>query len=215
MSRSRPNRKVPDIDVLARGYLARGLSQHPDIAKHVERVEEVEDMGMWRLLTLAKKMGVDSDEMIRKTEEEKRALNDYSWKYPSFKGELYVDLTIAILGKSVTRKAKVVYEHTPEWPYFDLRMQAEFTGWESTRYHIELQAMPEEHHDDGTVTLGTPHWVEMTDLISDDVLPDEIWDAVLEAIDEKCKAEDAERRRAAASGKGRPKRGGSPKDRPN
>jgi hypothetical protein len=55
MERERPNRKVPDIDILARGYLAGGLSRHPDIAKHVERVDEVEQMGMWRLLTLAKR----------------------------------------------------------------------------------------------------------------------------------------------------------------
>ena len=37
-------------------------------------------MGMWALLTLAKKMGVDSDEMIRKTENKQRALSDYSFK---------------------------------------------------------------------------------------------------------------------------------------
>jgi hypothetical protein len=47
-----------------------------------------------------------------------------SFKYPGFKGELPFDLTFTFLGKSVTRKAKVVYEHTPEWPYSDLRKQA-------------------------------------------------------------------------------------------
>jgi hypothetical protein len=201
MSRERRNRKVPDIDVLARHYLGRGLSHHPDIAKHVERVEEVEKMGMWSLLTLAKKMGVDSDEMIRRTEQEEQALHDYSFNYPGFKGELHFDLTFTFLGKSVTRKAKVVYEHTPEWPYYDLRKQAEFTGWDSYHYHIELQAVPEEHHDDRTITFGTPRWVEMTDLVSDDVLPHEAWDVVLDAVDEKCKAEDAERRRVAAAAK--------------
>jgi hypothetical protein len=56
------------------------LSRHPDIPRHVENIEEVEQMGMCRILTLARRMGVDSDELIRKTEEEKRALNDYSWK---------------------------------------------------------------------------------------------------------------------------------------
>ena len=68
MPRERPNRKAPNIDVLAQAYLAGGLSRHPDIANHVERVEDVENMGMWALLALAKKMGVDPDEMIRKTE---------------------------------------------------------------------------------------------------------------------------------------------------
>jgi hypothetical protein len=69
-------------------------------------------MGMWALLTLAKKMGVDPDEMIRETEQEEDALSKYSFNYPAFKGELPFDLTMTFLGKSVTRKAKVVYEHT-------------------------------------------------------------------------------------------------------
>lgn len=144
-------------------------------------------------------MSVDPDEMIRRTEVEDRALSDYSFRYPDFKGDLPFDLTIGLLGKSVTRKAKVVYEHTPEWPYCDLRKQSEFTGWESTKYHIELQAVSEEHHDDGTMTFGTPCWIEMTDLTEDDVLPHEAWDAVIDAVDEKCKAEDAERRRMATA----------------
>jgi len=54
-------------------------------------------------------MGVDSDEMIRKTEQEERALSHYSFKYPAFRGELPFDLTFTFFGKSVTRKAKVVY----------------------------------------------------------------------------------------------------------
>ena len=213
MSRSWPNRKVPDIDILALAYLARGLSQHPDIAKHIEHVEDVEEMGMWALLTLAKKMGIDPDEMIRKTEQEERALRNYSFKYPAFKGELPFDLTLTFLGKSVTRKAKLVYEHTPEWPYYDLRKQAKFTGWESSHYHIELAAVPEVYESDDTVTEGESDWFQTEDITRDGVVPQEVWDAVLDVVDEKCKAEDAERRRAAASLKDRPKRVGWPKDR--
>jgi len=36
------------------------------------------------------------------------------------------------------------------WPYYDLRKQAEFTGWESSKYHIELAAVPQEYDEDGT-----------------------------------------------------------------
>jgi hypothetical protein len=39
----------------------------------------------------------------------------------------------------------------------------------------------------------------VTDFTEDDVLPHEAWDAVIDAVDEKCKAEDAKRRRAAGS----------------
>jgi hypothetical protein len=198
MPRSRPN--LPDIDILARAYLAGGLSRHPDIAKHVERVEEVEQMGMWKLLTLAKKMGIDPDEMIEKTEQEERALSDYSFNYPGFKGELPFDLTVTLLGKSVTRKATMVYEHTPEWAYYDLRKKAEFKGWASTQYHIELAAVPEVYESDGW-TEAAPEWFEAEDMTRNGVLTEEIWETVLDAIDEKCKAADAERRRVAAAQK--------------
>ncbi len=107
--------KAPDIDVLARHYLGRGLSKHPDAAQHVANVDDIEQMPMWSLLTLAKKMGVDADATIRATEAHEDQLSKYSFSFPGFKGELGFDLTIAFLGQSLTRKAKVVYEHTPEW----------------------------------------------------------------------------------------------------
>jgi hypothetical protein len=90
-------------------------------------------------------MGVDPEEMIEKTEQEEGALWDYTSKYPAFKGELPFDLTITLLGKSVTRKAKVVYDHTPEWPYYDLQKKAEF----GSEHHIELAAVPEVYESDG------------------------------------------------------------------
>jgi hypothetical protein len=64
---------------------------------------------------------------------------------------------------------------------------------------LHLQVVPEEFHDDGTITEGKPHWVKMEDIIRDDVVPHEMWDVVLDAIEEKSKAEDADRRRRAAS----------------
>jgi hypothetical protein len=47
--------KAPDIDILARHYLSRGLSKHPDVVQHVANVDDLEQMPMWSLLTLAKK----------------------------------------------------------------------------------------------------------------------------------------------------------------
>jgi hypothetical protein len=199
MPRSRPNRKAPDIDILARHYLARGLSQHPDIAKHFERVEDVERMGMWSLLDLAKKMGVDADGLIRSTEADERALSDYSFRHPAFEGELPFDLTISFLGKTVTRRAKVVFEHTPEWEYWDLQKKASFMGWSGTSYHIEVAAVPQVYERDETVTEAPPEWFRMEDITRDGVVPDEVWDAVLDGVDEQCKVTDAERRRVAAA----------------
>jgi hypothetical protein len=112
--RYRDSPKAPKIDVLARHYLWRGLSKLPDVTKHVADTGAVEKMGMWELLKLAESMGVDADSVIRATEQEERQLLDYSHKYPGFRGELEFDWTVAFLGQSVTRKARVVYQHTPQ-----------------------------------------------------------------------------------------------------
>jgi hypothetical protein len=199
MPRSRENRKAPDIDTLARHYLGKGLSRHPDIAKHIERVEDVEQMGMYSLLDLAKKMGVDADSLIRATEADERALSDYSFRHPGFKGEMPFDLTISLLGHTVTRKAKVVFTHTPDWAYFDLWKQAEFTGWPMSSYHIEVEAVPEEYDEDDNRVEGQREWVRLEDMTKDGVVPTETWDAVLDAVDEHCKREDAERRKIATA----------------
>jgi hypothetical protein len=142
-------------------------------------------------------MGIDANELICKTENEEDARLRYSHRHPGFEGELLFDLTFSFLGQSVTRKAKLVYEHTPEWPYYDLQKNAEYEGWSGTSYHLQLAAQPEEYDHDDKLKDVPPEWFKLEDLIRDGVLPNEVWDSVLDAVDEKCKVEDAERRRAA------------------
>ena len=162
MLRFRENPKAPDINALTRHYLWRGLSKLPDVSKHVANPSDLEKMGMWELLKLAKSLGANADDLIRATEQEERQLHDYSSKYPGFRGELEFDWTVAFLGQTVTRKARIVYEHTPVWEYYDLRKDALYTGWESSSYRIEMQAEPEDQDGDGTPIPGTPYWVVLT-----------------------------------------------------
>jgi hypothetical protein len=63
-------RRLPDIDVLARAFLRRGLSEHPDAARHVADASDIENMSVWELLNLAKTMGVDPAVMIRSLEQD-------------------------------------------------------------------------------------------------------------------------------------------------
>jgi len=193
------------LPVPARDELRRRLRKHPDIRKHVA-IKSINALDEAQLLALAEKLGIDAKAIIEeamKTIEadvewaKGREHRDYSHKWPAFKGALEFDMTFEFLGQRVTRKAKVVYEHTPAWEYFDLRKRAPYVGSEGTMYHLEILALPQEYHDDGSVTFGEPYWVEMPDLLGDDVLPHEAWDPVMDAIDEKCKAEDAARRLAA------------------
>ena len=94
-------RRLPDIDVLARGFLRRGLSEHPDAAKHVANIGDIENMSAWELLNLAKTMGVDPAAMIRSVEQEDDKRWTYSHHNPGFTGELEFDLVLELLGRKV------------------------------------------------------------------------------------------------------------------
>jgi hypothetical protein len=192
-------RRLPDIDVLARGFLRRGLSEHPDAAKHVANVDDIENMSAWELLNLAKTMGVDPAAMIRSLEQEDDKRWTYSHHNPGFTGELEFDLVLELLGRKVTRKAKIAYTHTPEWEYWDRLKQAPYTGWASSSWQIELQAVPQEQDEDGNWVDLEPYWMQLEELTRDDIIPTEVWDVLLDAVDDKCRAEDAERCRIAAA----------------
>jgi len=64
--------------------LAAVSARHPDAAKHVAKLDEIEDMPIWRLMTLAKKMGADADTVIQETEEKEHRLRRYSGDCPAF-----------------------------------------------------------------------------------------------------------------------------------
>jgi len=130
-------------------------------------------------------------------------LRIYSDRWPAFAGNYEFDLVLETLGTRVTRKARAEYTFTPEWEYFDLRKQAPFVGWPGSMIRMFVQSVPDR--DDRDV----PSWVRMRDIIENGILPEEFWDALDDALDQRCKAEDAERRIQAAGRKmptGRKKR---------
>jgi hypothetical protein len=180
--------RAPAIDVLSQHYLARGLMKHPDVGEYVADVNEIEDMPMLALLRLAQRMGVDADTLIEATERAEEACRRYSHEHPAFVGRIEFDLTVEVFGKRVTRKAHADYSYTPEWEYWDLNKGAPFEGWPGSAITVEARTVPKE---DGSV--GPPRWEQIE-------IPEigEVWNAIEEAIDAKCKVDDEERRRAAA-----------------
>jgi hypothetical protein len=57
--------------------------------------------------------------MPKKPTEDYEQLSEYSRRNPGFKDDLEFDMSFELLGKKVTRKARIVYAHTPEWEYFE------------------------------------------------------------------------------------------------
>jgi hypothetical protein len=107
-----------------------------------------------------------------------------------------LEITLELCGERVARQAWVEYTCTPEWEYFDTRKQAAYVGWPGTIMSLHVLTEPEEHDDE-----DEPEWVEVSDIIQTGVWPSEIVDGLRDAIEEQCRKEDGERRRAAAEGK--------------
>jgi hypothetical protein len=134
-------------------------------------------------------------------EEDEDRRSNYSVSNPGFEVELPFDLTIGFAGKSVTRKARVVFEHTPEWEYWHLGNKALYTGWGSTSYHLEVAAVADNKDEDGNEMEGVPYWRRLEEHTRDDIVPTRMCDPLLDAVDAHCRAEDARRRKIAAASK--------------
>lgn len=205
------------LPTLALERLRRELRKHPDIDSHVARTADIEKMSKPKLTTLARKLGIDAKAIINKAivddliehakrmtghlDDDERERWNYSHRYPAFNGIYEFDLTIETLGEKVTRRAQALYQHTPEWEYYDLRKKEPYVGWEGTQLSLKILTVPDRdahYHKDDPLADG-PIWIKLGDLVGDGLMSDEMWDSLYDAIDEQCKAEDAERRRAAGA----------------
>jgi hypothetical protein len=140
------------------------------------------------LLAITRRFDLDARALIDAVREQDFELMEYSRKFPAFRGTFDFDLTVELLGKRVTRKARADYTHTPDWEYFDLRKQAPYVGWPESGLGISIRTVPDKDGFD-----GGPSW-EKIDIL--DI--GEIWDILDDEIERRCKVEDAKRRRAAA-----------------
>jgi hypothetical protein len=138
------------------------------------------------LLALARKLDVDARALIDTVRTERMV---YSTQHPAFRGTLDFELTVEVLGKRVTRKTRGDYSFTPDWEYFDQQRQAPYVGWSGSGLCITIRTVP----DKDLTPDGRPSW-EQIDILG----ITEVWDILDEAIETKCRAEDAKRRQAAA-----------------
>lgn len=131
----------------------------------------------------------------------------YSDRWPGFKGSIEFDLTLELFGERITRLARFNYVHTPEWEYFDLHNGALRQSHEASKYELLLLTVPAEDTEYEGDTAGDdpevdgdddkPEWVSGCGITEIGVLNRNVWEHLRMLIEERCKAEDAERRRAA------------------
>jgi hypothetical protein len=94
------------------------------------------------------------------------------------------------------RKARLKYDYTPEWEYFDLKKQPLYVGWAMSTMELSMLTSPEEGlAERNGSTDEKPEWVQMGDLGR--MLSMVTWEAIEDLIEERITAEDSERRKAA------------------
>jgi hypothetical protein len=199
------------LPVTARDHLRRILAEHPDIGKHCSSRDEVAKFDTAALLRLAEKLGMDSRSIIRRAEQEER----WAWSFceesekadyrptmwePAFTGTIEIDLTLSAFGIECVRKARVNWEWTPEWPYFDLRTKRVVEVLARGGFGLEIWAVPGTEILDMTpagkweATKDNPSWIDANWLIRDGVLPSTIREQIEHEIEQRCQAEDQRRR---------------------
>jgi hypothetical protein len=199
------------------------LRLHPDIRRDAAKVASIRTLGKADLLDLADKLGIDVHAIVDDVVQNGRGLesiweeqdverHNYSTKHPAFQGTLEFDLTFELYGQRVTRKARVEYTFAPEWEYWDLKKNAPSVGWGSATFGMSILTVPEDEDEEigedeeADATDETdfeedppkPEWVAFDGVYHLGVLNRRIWDTFDNAIEEQCRVEDAERRKAAA-----------------
>jgi predicted flap endonuclease-1-like 5' DNA nuclease len=132
----------------------------------------------------------------------------------AFNGTLEFDLNMELFGKTVQRKARVLWEYTPSWEHFDLKRGCVTKRPEHSAMKIEVLAFLEgdwlQVGDDGKlheVEEGERHEWTRLDLMKPGVLPEQVWNEIEDRFDEICRKEDATRRAQFVRASDKPRRG--------
>jgi len=180
---------------------------HPRITTFVGTAAEIASMSDEELNDLASHIGLDVEAATDHEVDLDRVSQEYSMCHPAFTGHLEFDLTMELLREVVQRKARLAFSYTPQWAHFDLHVQAERLGWEYRSVSIDVLTVPEvaawsvNSQLDAVHVFNEQRWVPLH-LDHRGLLPDRVWDEIDRLIDEHCRKEN-ENRRKAGSNRGR------------
>ncbi|MRR55032.1 MAG: hypothetical protein EG822_11050 [Deltaproteobacteria bacterium] len=200
------------LPVAGRNALRKEMRNHP---QNKLSSTEISYLKKEELLCLAKELGIDVRSIIKSAaketddideayfEEEEIELQRYSESHPAFTGNVEFDLILELFGTKVKKRARIVYERTPEWEYYDLNLGKLMKGWETQTMSMELLLEPEEGNFEAYRTStgkirrrkAKSKWVSFGDLFQEGFLPFDLFSEFDGAIAEACCKED-ERRRA-------------------
>lgn len=193
-----------------RSRLRSAIRLQPAAAQFVKSGAEISKLNKVGLLNLAVKLGIDPVSLLQSNEDPGIGSIDAgtgAFARLAFSGVVEFDFTMSLLGKTVTRKARVCYSHTPDWAYFDTKTQTEVLPFnEGSSYGFEVQSVVDgvvHYTGDDAIKRGRTvrrklevDWEECNDMTELGIWSDEMWDAIDDLIDKDCRAQDAANRKA-------------------
>lgn len=204
------------LPIAAEAELRRRLSRHPNTKQHISDRAEIEFLPKAQLLKLARRLTVDVKAIVEHAKENSEGFKglydhddmaryEHSQEWPGFVGKLLFPLSMNMMGRGFTRQARAQYSYTPEWEYYDLKLQRPHVGWAGSRIGLAVRAARADDH--AGLRAGKKKrrergaWIDI-DLVGRGVLPESVWDLIFAAIEDRCLLEDKLRReRFAAKGR--------------
>lgn len=196
---------MPDFD---RDRIELLLLKNLDVSRAPKSLAKIKRMTKLEIEGLAASAGIDVEaetaEVRRPSchgyvhgytfeSEEERLLFDRAICNPAFEGSYEFDYTVSALGLDVKRVVRVEYKHTPDWEFFDLELGELAKGWPRSVWNVGVLVPGSTSRSSD----GVAPQAECKSIWSDEVgtIFGEIEDLVYDEIDQRCRVEDAERRR--------------------
>lgn len=168
-------------DGLARATIVQRAQRAPTVTRQKRSTPNSKRASEDEYERMAKALGLDGEKFERYV---------HSNRHPAFKGSLTFGITFELLGERVRRKARVIYESTPEGEYFDLVKNTLLNGWGNSNYFIEMQVWEEDEK-------GRRKAVWQRSDLTDVFLTEKLSWKIFDMIDEECEKLDRRRRRKA------------------
>jgi len=184
-----------------RAALQRALEGHPEVKRRFPQFWRVRKMDAENLRKLARDLGINVAAIQHRAPRARPPANAASLRsdspQPPFKGTFGFTLNIEAFGINTPRRARVVWEYTPEWPYYPPKGRMRIDGQEDCAFTVEVETVTQEDGEGGPLTLydWQPLVLWGVGLVGEDVV-----DRIFERIDADARSQNKTRRRARRAG---------------
>jgi hypothetical protein len=198
----------PKLTAAARGILRAKIRTHPNAAQHVKSGDQVSVMKKAELLSTARKLGIDIEEIVKQAQAapsttgfEIELAAERAEGY-AFSGIIEFDIQMSLLGATFERRGRIIYEHTPDWAYLSQKTGTERLGSDSSSFELEVLAILEREVWEGVngkvvKRKNKPYWTSVEGLMQDGVLPESLMDMIFDKIDHDARRQDVANRARA------------------